>query len=224
MSSSRRPLPRGNRRAGPGKQSNQTQPNPSVVRQPTSRFYNQVAARPQQRRNLNPQIQVAMTTHGNILVSSASVPVFGTLSFTVGGFSQASEYLSLFDQYRIDEVEVWLEPTAPIGLAMYPQFVSCIDYDDSSAPSSFSALASRQQSLDALGGVGHYHVFKPRVAMAAYSGAFSSFANMAAPWIDSGSNSVVHYGVKAGADASGSLAVTYRYTARALVSFRQPGI
>jgi len=61
------------------------------------------------------------------------------------------------------------------------------------------------------------------MAVAAYSGAFTSYSNLVGGWIDSASPAVQHYGIKLATPiATGSIA--YTMTARAVVSFRSPGI
>lgn len=61
------------------------------------------------------------------------------------------------------------------------------------------------------------------MAVAVYSGAFTSFANAPSSWIDSGSPNVQHYGLKAAVTATAAVQ-TYNLQVRARVSFRQPGL
>ena len=42
----------------------------------------------------------------------------------------------------------------------------------------------------------------PRISTAAYSGAFTSYTNTKAPWIDCNSPTVQHFGMKFGIDAT----------------------
>jgi len=95
-------------------------------------------------------------------------------------------------------VEVTFMPTANMnaGTGAFGYFTTVVDYDDA------TALTLPAQALDysnALSGEGYQaqrRVFKPHVAIAAYSGAFTSFANEESPWIDNISSGVQHYGVK----------------------------
>jgi len=133
------------------------------------------------------------------LTSSTSVSTFGAFDFTVGSLDQISPLTALFDQYRIDEIEVWLIPRLSSTISGSQQaglLASVIDYDD------FNTLSSLAQALDYENCVvaesisGHYRRFKPHAAIAAYSGSFSGFANVESPWIDANSTGVQHYGLK----------------------------
>jgi len=134
---------------------------------------------------------------GTILTSSVTVPVSVGLNFTLNAVPEVSSFTTLFDQYKIEEVECFIFPegnTNNNGLDTV--WASVLDYDDS------ASLTTLTQALDydtvrvTEFNVGHYRRFKPRIAAAAYSGAFTSFANLSAPWIDCGSPSVQHYGIK----------------------------
>jgi len=63
----------------------------------------------------------------------------------------------------------------------------------------------------------HVHTFVPSVAAAAYSGAFTSYMNVVAPWIESSSSSVQHYGVKYALTISPA---TFAYDVTARVHFQ----
>jgi len=152
------------------------------------------------------------------IASSTSVTTFSGQAFTASIVDQISSLTAVFDQYRIDEIEVWFWPrvgasnegaTVDQGL-----FASVVDYDDAATLSSFSAALDYSNVVVTNGRDGHYRRFKPHCAVAAYSGAFSSFANVASPWIDAASTGVQHYGVKSvwtATDAVYSQSVQARY-------------
>jgi len=122
------------------------------------------------------------------------------LNFTLNQMQNVSALTSLFDQYRIEKVEVWiLARNGGVALgasAFYGQLLSVIDYDDSTTISAAQAEAySNCVISDAR--VGHYRAFVPHIATAAYSGTFTSYANENSPWIDCASSTVQHYGLKA---------------------------
>lgn len=130
--------------------------------------------------------------------SSTTVSTFGGLYFTVGALDQISSLTALFDQYRITEIEVWIMPrttnntvTSNTGL-----FASVVDYDDDTVLSTFATALDYTNVVVGTGIEGHYRRFKPHAAMAAYSGAFSAYANVESPWIDAASTGVRHYGIK----------------------------
>jgi hypothetical protein len=191
-----------------------------------ARFYNEMASRPIPRNgiSLEQQITAEMTYSTSLLTTSASgLVVGGSLYFVVSGFSGATSALSVFDQYKFEQVEVWMDPTAPQGTTTFGQVVTCVDLDDATAPTLVSQVQDHQESLPSVGGAGHYHKWKPHMAVAVYSGTFASFANEPANWIDSASPNVQHYGFKA-ATSSFVAAINYDITVRAVISFRAPFI
>jgi hypothetical protein len=161
-----------------------------------------------------------------------------TTTFTTGGlgfqFSDTPQYTSLasvFDQYRIDEVQLVFRPmftaqpqsTTASTQYVVPTLYLVVDYDDASALSAnsaaFEAYSNCNTSTQEIVSLS----FTPHIAAAVYSGAFTSFANMQNQWIDAGSPSVQHYAVKYGIDAGGSgqtLFQSWTITRRYRISFR----
>jgi len=130
--------------------------------------------------------------------SSALSATFGGLAFMVSSLDQISSLTALFDQYRIIEIEVWIIPrttnntvTSNTGL-----LATVVDYDDDTVLGTLGAALDYTNVVVGTGIEGHYRRFKPHAAMAAYSGAFSAFANVESPWIDAASTGVRHYGLK----------------------------
>jgi hypothetical protein len=158
------------------------------------------------------------------LTTSTTIPTFASFAFQVNGLANSAEYLGLFDQYRIDWVEVWIEPDVAQGSTVFGPFATAVDLDDVNVPSTYVQVASKQGSLNGNGGSGRYHSFQPHMAVAVYSGTFTSFANSPPEWIDSGSPAVQHYGIKTAALATPSGTIAYLATVRARVSFRAPGV
>jgi len=163
-----------------------------------------------------------------LFTSSTTVPIFASRSiqlndFPAGSGSIVANMLTCFDQYRIDEVEAWLFSDAGNEVNQAPggvgNLVSAVDLDDVSTPTTLQALMSYGSSLVSGGGAAHYHRWKPHVAIAAYSGAFSSFANQPSPWIDSASPGVQHYGLKAGISTTLGT-IPYNLIVRAKITFR----
>lgn len=133
---------------------------------------------------------------------TSSTTVFSGMAtaFTIGSLAQFSDWATVFDQYMIDEIEVWLIPHIVSGddALLY----TVVDYDNATAftsadqPNSYSNVAvSRIQE-------GHYRRFVPHVAVASYSGTFVSFTNVPATWIDWASPNVQHYGFKVATGAA----------------------
>lgn len=168
--------------------------------------------------------------------------------FTLNDLPQVASFTALFDQYRIDKVQVDFIPTAQICLVPQAEvtavaaldapivaggasggvYGTVIDYDDSAALANLSAYM--QYSNFKMGQVGslkiHRRTFKPHVATAAYAGAFTSYANMVNQWIDCASTTVQHYGLKFYADiqassstGGGGSAVAYPQTWRIMATY-----
>jgi len=153
--------------------------------------------------------------------SSTTVPSFGGFQFSASQFSGLTTALTVFDQYCFRQIEVWIEPIAAQGSTVFPNFVSAVDLDDANNPTTLGQVSNHQGAIETLGGNGHYHKFVPHIAVASYSGAFTSFTNDVASWIDSASPSVQHYGIKTGLSSS-PVSVTYNIIARAVVDLRAP--
>jgi hypothetical protein len=137
---------------------------------------------------------------GQFATTSNAVPQFFARAFTYNDVQQVASFQALFDQYRINEIELWISPinnTATIATSG-PTWYSVIDYDDATAPSSLAALQQYTNVITTPLNNGHYIRFRPHVANALYGGAFTAFGNIAAPWIDSASPGVQHYGFKMG--------------------------
>jgi len=148
--------------------------------------------------------------------------------FKLSDLNQYTTFQGLFDQYRIDEVQMVIRP---VGQAQYvvgiasekvPLLYTVIDYDDNTAPSGTSQLKEYSNCSVSL-----YETvcirFRPHAALATYSGAFTSFANIASPWLDIAYPSVQHYGVKMACEAglTGQTSLQYwEITIKQKVSFK----
>jgi len=140
----------------------------------------------------------------------ASADKFLALQFQLSDLTDYTSWISVFDQYRFDEVQVTARPVSTsVGLqiptAIKPPLIyTVVDYDDATTPTTIAELKQYSNCAVSL-----YETvvatFKPHMAMAAYSGSvFTSFANMQGTWIDAASASVPHYGVKMGIEAGDS--------------------
>jgi len=137
---------------------------------------------------------------GTVLSTSNTVPTFFARAFTYNDLQQVASFQALFDQYRFKEVELWIQVTnntASIASAG-PVWYSVIDYDDATAPTGLASLQQYTNVITTPINQGHYVRFRPHVAEALYGGAFTAFGNIPAPWIDSASPGVQHYGIKIG--------------------------
>jgi len=137
---------------------------------------------------------------GSTITASTTLPVFGSLYFQINNLDQIGTFAPLFDQYRIDAIEACFFPNtssttaatnAPGLLYITP------DYDDANAVTAISQVREYADCIMHTPTSAPFSlILKPRAALAAYSGTFTSYANMADMWIDCNSSTVQHYGLK----------------------------
>lgn len=162
-----------------------------------------------------------------LIQSGASSSAFGYY-FLLSALPGYAEFTSLFDQYRIDKVDIFLRSMNTKGLpstlanGALSYMVLAPDYDDVSVPSGESAVLQKQNVKILETGDDYLLTIVPHIAVAAYSGAFTGYDNVGPQWIDSASSSVQHYGWKywMSAPPSASLSSTWHYYARVHLSFR----
>jgi hypothetical protein len=157
------------------------------------------------------------------VTTSTTLATFAAIAFTANQLDEFSALAAVFDQYKIDEIEVWIEPltigTGNNSSGAGGYIYTCVDYDDANVPSTLNTVLDYQNVCMSASTEGHYHRFKPHVAVAAYSGTFTSFLNMADQWVDCASPNVQHYGIK-GAVTTTTASTIYNYRARFHISFR----
>lgn len=133
------------------------------------------------------------------LSTSTTLPTFVSLNFQFTDLDDSANLGTVFDQYRIDVIEFWIIPESldfTSNTTSHGLLCTVIDYDDSSALSSFAAANDYSNCITSSGICGHYRVFRPHSAVAAYAGAFTSYGNVSAQWFDIASPAVQHYGLK----------------------------
>jgi hypothetical protein len=165
------------------------------------------------------QTQVAtavLTTSTTILSTAQRVFQFSFLD-------QNSSLANVFDQYMIDEIEYILMPRLLTqdgsSLSNAGLVASVIDYDDANSLTTFAQALDYTNCIVGAGIQAHYRCFKPHVAIATYSGAFTSYGNVANQWLDCSSSTVQHYGIKIAAEPTSS-ALIYDEIVRYHISFR----
>jgi len=159
----------------------------------------------------------------SLYTTSATLPSFAAVTATLNSVSDYGSWASVFDQYRITAMEVTVMPqySATTTITTVTGHIhSVIDYDDNTTITPAQALEYSNCIVYNPGDTS-VRSFKPHIAAAAYSGTFTSYANLADQWIDSGSPGVVHFGMKLAASATG-IPVTYDVVVRLVVQFRNP--
>jgi hypothetical protein len=145
---------------------------------------------------------------GNVCNSVTGVASGYAKVVTSADLTQFSSLSAVFDQYKIDLIEIWFTTYGNVGQnqgGSGANLYSVIDYDNATNLSStLQALQYENVSVGA-SNVGHYRRYKPHIAVAAYgSSAFAQFKNEPAGWIDCVSTAVEHYGVKIIVDPTSS--------------------
>lgn len=134
-----------------------------------------------------------------------------------------TELTALYDQYKIGLCEVAFMPSATTSntsTIMNYGVASVIDHDDANTLSIFNDYAQYQSCAVHASLKPFKRVFTPRLAVAAYSGAFTSYANVGDMWIDAASASVEHYGVKVWIGTTNT-AIHYQVWAKVHVDLRE---
>jgi hypothetical protein len=159
---------------------------------------------------------------GSILTTSTALFTATGVQFTLSALPQASALEVLFDQYQIALVEFWVFPNVQegtTGAMTGPTLYSVLDYDDANSPTNEAYMLEYQNVMATSPLEGHYRSFVPHVAYATFSGAFTSYGNEVAPWIDCASAAVNHYGVKVGCTTTFT-SIGFMARARLTVRFR----
>jgi len=154
------------------------------------------------------------------LSSSTSAPAFAQVNFSLGNSPIASAFEGCFDSWRILQATVRFVPlTQPAIGSTFAPLLTVLDYDDSVAPTTTAQL----RAYDTLQEVpfGHYQerTVIPKLALAAYQGAFTAYA-MSSSWIDCAYPNVLWYGVKAGIDTTAIAYAAYGIEVDCVFQFR----
>jgi len=126
---------------------------------------------------------------------------FFSFNFELAYLPSYAEFTALYDQYRIESVLVRFVPTVNTSTpadALQGFLALVVDYDDINNPSSMDQMYQYGNCAVYPANKEVVAKIRPRAALAAYSGTFTSYANIGNMWIDVASPSVQHYGLKAG--------------------------
>jgi hypothetical protein len=137
--------------------------------------------------------------------SSITVPVTVGNYFTFGGLGFASSLATVFDQYRVRRIQVLLQPgiTQTTDTVSEPAlWASAVDQDNAGAPASLASMISKPGTVVSGFTSGHYHSWVPSIAIDAYNGAFTGYANADSQWIDCTNTNVQYYGLKSVTEVS----------------------
>lgn len=172
---------------------------------------------------LNQSVRVQGSYEASVLTStSTTVPTQTALYFNAAAVGSSADLSGAFDQYRIVLAEVWIIPSISenTGLTNPGQYVTAVDLDDASNPTSVLTLSSYADAQVSSTLAAHYHRFVPHLAVAAYTGTFSGFANEAEVWIDAANLNVQHYGLKFAASTTPIGIIPFQYVVRLTIDWR----
>lgn len=176
---------------------------------------------------LKPPITVIQWADKGSIGSSTGADVAGACYFALSDLGQYANLTNVYDQYKINLVEVYLVPTNLVtSSGVLPPIATAVDFDDATAWGTGSgiAVALNYENVVLTSSLEQKMVkvatFRPRLALAAYSGAFTSYANTEA-WVDAVSPSVQHYGFKWYLPQSTTITKSWHIYAKYTVSFRE---
>jgi hypothetical protein len=155
---------------------------------------------------------------GNI-TASTTISTGYAYQFNLGSLPSASSFTALFDRYKIREINVQFNPVSTSAVVTGPPMTTVIDYDDATV-SVNSELFQRDTAQQIPVGEYFERTFQPRIALAAYAGTFTGFANVAPPYMDVSSSGIQHYGLKVLLPAMSAAVNVYTVTARIRISFK----
>jgi len=140
------------------------------------------------------------------LSAQAGANGYFVLPFEIGDLDQVTTLAGLFDQYRIDKVEVKLLPESNAinevnGTAaqdVIPILTAVLDFDDANTPTSLAYTATYDNAQSVVYGQGGLFItVKPAFTPALYSGGvFDGYEVERAGWVDFSNTSVPHFGIK----------------------------
>jgi len=135
------------------------------------------------------------------VVQSSTGVTFNSRNFTLAQIGDATNLAAVFDQYKILAAEVQYTPRGNVNNVNSSntnlgRLYTVADYDDSNNLTSVAQATNYDNMIVSENWQPQRRCIKPRQAIATYSGAFTSFANVGAMWNDVASPSIQHYGLK----------------------------
>jgi len=177
-------------------------------------------------------IGAGTTNDAPFLNTSVTTPTAWSIAPSLQDLGQVASLTSLFDQYRIDKVEVKIIPQSTSVNVFntaspndtVPSLYAVLDFDDSTALASLAAALEYDNVQVVPYGQGLFLTIQPSFTPAIYaSGAFSGYAVEKAGWVDCANTAVAHYGMKGivcGLQTLQTSVVYWNVYAKYFVSFR----
>ncbi len=161
-----------------------------------------------------------------VVTSTSAAEGLYAYQFALADLSEVSSFTSIFDQYRINRIDLLVRPltnpstTANVSVPYAFAYV-VTDLDDAATLASASLSLNYQNCSILSPGQSHARHFVPHVLISAFDGAAAFASSKAAPWIDCANTNVVHYGAKISITQSTSTLISSWYVwTRDYVEFR----
>jgi len=155
------------------------------------------------------------------------------IPFEMTDVDQSASFAGVFDQYRIDKIEVKITPemnalndvNVASPNATNPMIYVALDFDDANTPTSLAYIRQYDNVQSAVYADGGFFItILPSFTPALWSGgAFTAYAVERAGWIDASNLSVPHFGLKGcitALTAGSTQQVNWYLTAKYFMSFR----
>lgn len=156
---------------------------------------------------------------GPVIQGSATLEVDGVITVALSSFPNGASLAAVYDTYRIIAVKVVFVPVSPLETGnLSAPIYTVLDYDDSTAVA-ITGLVQYDTLKVSPPDTFFERTFTPAIAVAVYSGAFTSFGQRRLQWLDCSSDGVVHYGLKYAVPSSGN-APNWQTSVHAIIQFK----
>ena len=148
--------------------------------------------------------QMVIHQHAPIQTFSTSSSAYATAAFTfsLSGLDGAGTFQQMFEFYKMRAIRVSilpqnnaigvLDPTVTKLVSLY-----CIlDYNDSTPPSSSASMLEVDNCVVLAPGQSVQRTFRPHMASPVRSAAGTDYMSVEPQWLNTGSDDVLHYGLK----------------------------
>lgn len=175
--------------------------------------------------NRNRVYSFRRTANIGIISSGLGSPTFGNVTISLSNIPNSSDFINLFDAYRIVQITLDFLPsvyTPSNDSTLY----TVVDPDDGSVPTTIDQLRQFDTLQMAPGGKFLTRTYTPHVADGVYNGTTIVAGGIGSPysrWLDNAVNTIQHYGVKWAIDSTTAAAqVSWNLQATCVIQCRHP--
>lgn len=158
--------------------------------------------------------------------STSTLDFKGGYYFTLADITAYTNLTTMYDQYKFEMIHITFDPVVQLGSPAssysYSDLFVAIDYDDANVPASVATLYAYDTVRRVTPCHRHKFSFTPKIALAAYNGAFTGYTSQKPMFLDCASSSIQHYGIKVGIPQNtNSYLMPWKFSAEYVVSFRR---